>query len=143
MTSGAADQAQNWQELTASQRASYVQEYNAAGISLIVSAFGSTETPTSSGVDPTSTANTMANWVITYGANGIDVDYEVLLQPPSTTQAFCSADRDFCGNRTLRHSTALKVPLSAGSSPLLSNFAQSSPKDSIFSLMPVGFYIVY
>ncbi|KAN0078085.1 carbohydrate-binding module family 5 protein [Tylopilus felleus] len=76
MTSGAADQAQNWQELTASQRASYVQEYNAAGISLIVSAFGSTETPTSSGVDPTSTANTMANWVITYGANGIDVDYE-------------------------------------------------------------------
>ena len=80
MTSGAADQAQNWQELTADQRSSYISEYNEAGISLIVSAFGSTETPTSSGVDPTSAASTVADWVIQYGVNGIDVDYEVLLQ---------------------------------------------------------------
>lgn len=78
--SGSVDQAQNWQELTASQRATYVQEYNAAGISLIVAAFGSTETPTSSGVDPVTAANDMASWVIQYGVNGIDVDYEVLLQ---------------------------------------------------------------
>ncbi|KAN0078083.1 carbohydrate-binding module family 5 protein [Tylopilus felleus] len=76
LTSGAADQAQNWQELTADQRSSYISEYNEAGISLIVSAFGSTETPTSSGVDPTSAASTVADWVIQYGVNGIDVDYE-------------------------------------------------------------------
>ncbi|KAF8552690.1 glycoside hydrolase family 18 protein [Imleria badia] len=73
---GTVDQAQNWQELTASQRAQYVQEYNAAGISLIVSGFGSTETPTSSGVDAVTSANDMAAWVIQYGVQGIDVDYE-------------------------------------------------------------------
>ncbi|KAH0832271.1 hypothetical protein J3R83DRAFT_13264 [Lanmaoa asiatica] len=76
LASSSVDEAQNWQGLTASQRSSYLSEYNAAGISLIVSAFGSTETPTSSGLDPVTTANTMAAWVITYGVQGIDVDYE-------------------------------------------------------------------
>jgi chitinase len=73
---GAADQAQEWEELTASQRSSILSEYEAAGISLIVSLFGSTETPTSSGYDPIDTANTMAAWVIEYGLQGVDVDYE-------------------------------------------------------------------
>ncbi|KAG8215713.1 hypothetical protein J3R82DRAFT_7593 [Butyriboletus roseoflavus] len=77
MSAGAVDEAQNWQSLTDSDRTTYVQEYNAAGISLIVSAFGSTDTPTSSGVDPVTLANTMAAWVTQYGVNGIDVDYEV------------------------------------------------------------------
>ena len=86
LASGAVDQAQNWQELTASQRTTYVQEYNAAGISLVVSGFGSTETPTSSGVDAVTTANTMAAWVIQYGVNGIDVDYEVLTFNNTCTQ---------------------------------------------------------
>jgi chitinase len=45
---------------------------------LLVSGFGSTETPTSSGVNAVTAANTMAAWVIEYGVNGIDVDYEVL-----------------------------------------------------------------
>ena len=78
MASGAVDEAQNWQYLTASQRSTYLSEYSAAGISLIVSAFGSTDTPTSSGRDAVTTANTMATWVTTYGVQGIDVDYEVL-----------------------------------------------------------------
>jgi chitinase len=52
--------------------------YNAAGIKLIVSAFGSTDAPTSAGADPVATANTMAAWVIKYGLDGIDVDYEVM-----------------------------------------------------------------
>ncbi|KAG8214866.1 hypothetical protein J3R82DRAFT_10033 [Butyriboletus roseoflavus] len=78
MASGAVDQAQNWEGLTSSQRSTYLSEYKAAGISLIVSAFGSTETPTSSGYDAVATANTMASWVIEYGFQGIDVDYEVL-----------------------------------------------------------------
>ncbi|KAG1856974.1 glycoside hydrolase family 18 protein [Suillus subalutaceus] len=73
---GAADQAQEWEELTASQRSSILSEYEAAGISLIVSLFGSTETPTSSGYDPIDTANTMAAWVIEYGLQGVDIDYE-------------------------------------------------------------------
>ncbi|KAG1897875.1 glycoside hydrolase family 18 protein [Suillus fuscotomentosus] len=67
---GAADQAQEWEELTAAQRSSILSEYDAAGISLIVSLFGSTETPTSSGYDPIDTANTMAAWVIEYGLQG-------------------------------------------------------------------------
>ncbi|KAG6372750.1 glycoside hydrolase family 18 protein [Boletus reticuloceps] len=76
LASGSVDEAQNWQELTAGQRSSYLSEYNAAGISLIVSAFGSTETPTSSGLDPVNTANSIASWVTTYGVLGVDVDYE-------------------------------------------------------------------
>ena len=78
MTSGAADEALNWQDLTASQRSTYLSEYSAAGISLIVSAFGSTDAPTSAGLSAVTTANTMASWVTTYGVQGIDVDYEVL-----------------------------------------------------------------
>ncbi|KAG6375928.1 hypothetical protein JVT61DRAFT_2797 [Boletus reticuloceps] len=72
LSSGAVDEAENWEEQTASARSSYLSEYNAAGISLIVSAFGSTETPTTSGLDPVTTANTMAAWVIEYGIQGID-----------------------------------------------------------------------
>ncbi|KAF8435382.1 glycoside hydrolase family 18 protein [Boletus edulis BED1] len=76
LTSGAADMALGWQELTASQRASYLREYNAAGISLIVSAFGSTDAPTSSGVNPVTIANDLASWVLQYGVQGVDIDYE-------------------------------------------------------------------
>ena len=77
LTSGAADMALGWQELTSSQRTSYLQEYNAAGISLIVSAFGSTDTPTTSGEDAVTVANNLASWVKQYGLQGVDVDYEV------------------------------------------------------------------
>jgi hypothetical protein len=42
----------------------------------MVSAFGSTDAPTSSGVDPVAIANTMAAWVKQYELDGIDVDYE-------------------------------------------------------------------
>ena len=43
---------------------------------MMVSAFGSTDAPTSEGADPVDTANTMAQWVIDNGLDGIDVDYE-------------------------------------------------------------------
>lgn len=46
-------------------------------LQLMVSAFGSTDAPTSSGEDPTRLAETMAAWVQKYGLDGIDVDYEV------------------------------------------------------------------
>lgn len=68
-----------WQELTASERTTYLQEYNAAGISLIVTAFGSTDTPTTSGANAVTVANNLASWVLEYGLQGVDIDYEVHL----------------------------------------------------------------
>ena len=69
-----------WQQLTSSQRTTYLQEYNATGISLIVSIFGSTETPTTSGTDAVTVANNLASWVKQYDLQGVDIDYEVQLQ---------------------------------------------------------------
>jgi hypothetical protein len=44
---------------------------------LIVSLFGSTDIPTTLGVDPVATADTMAAWVKKFKLDGVDVDYEV------------------------------------------------------------------
>lgn len=77
MIEGAWDKAQEWASLSASQRSSIKSQYAAAGIKLIVSAFGSTDVPTTTGADPIATANTMAAWVKQYSLDGIDVDYEV------------------------------------------------------------------
>ncbi|KAF4593875.1 hypothetical protein EYR40_008670 [Pleurotus pulmonarius] len=52
-----------WTWLSAAERASVKAEYAAAGIKLIVSVFGATDAPTSTGADPISTANTMAAWL--------------------------------------------------------------------------------
>ena len=77
LTSGPADKAEEWVQLTATQRSAVKAQYAAAGIKLIVSAFGATDAPTSAGADPIATANTMASWVLQFGLDGIDVDYEV------------------------------------------------------------------
>lgn len=69
-------QAQEWTTLTAAQRSTIKSQYAAAGIKLIVSAFGSTDIPTSTNADPIATANNFANWVKQYSLDGIDVDYE-------------------------------------------------------------------
>ncbi|KAK7037514.1 hypothetical protein VNI00_011006 [Paramarasmius palmivorus] len=73
---GPADKATEWAQLSAAERSAIKAEYDAAGIKLIVSLFGSTNTPTTSGADPIDTANTMAAWVKQYGLDGVDVDYE-------------------------------------------------------------------
>ncbi|KAK0217904.1 glycoside hydrolase family 18 protein [Armillaria fumosa] len=73
------DKAAEWASLTSSERSAVKAQYAAAGISLMVSAFGSTDTPTTAGADPVATANTMAAWVIEYGLDGIDIDYEAWL----------------------------------------------------------------
>ncbi|KAI0924722.1 hypothetical protein AcW2_005518 [Taiwanofungus camphoratus] len=73
---GAWDNAESWTELSADDRSSIKSQYESAGISLMVSCFGSTDTPTTSNADPTSTANTFASWVVEYDLDGIDVDYE-------------------------------------------------------------------
>ena len=70
-------QAEEWTQLTAAQRSTIKAQYAAAGIKLIVSVFGSTDKPTSSGANATATAITMAEWVKRYNLDGIDVDYEV------------------------------------------------------------------
>ncbi|OCB91529.1 glycoside hydrolase [Sanghuangporus baumii] len=76
LTEGAFDKAEEWTQLSASQRSTVKSQYADAGIKLIVSVFGSTDVPTSSGADPTATANTMAAWVKEFDLDGIDVDYE-------------------------------------------------------------------
>lgn len=76
LTSGAADQALEWQTISASDRSAIKSQYAAAGIKLLVSVFGATEAPTTAGSDPTTVANTMAAWVKKYDLDGIDVDYE-------------------------------------------------------------------
>ena len=69
-------QAEEWAALPASQRSSLKSQYEKAGIKLIVSLFGSTDAPTSTGADPIDTANTMAAFVKKYDLDGVDVDYE-------------------------------------------------------------------
>jgi len=76
LTKGAFDKAQEWTFLTSAQRAAIKTQYEAAGIKLIVSAFGSTDDPTTAGADPNVTATTMAQWVTRYDLDGVDVDYE-------------------------------------------------------------------
>ncbi|KAK0445760.1 glycoside hydrolase [Armillaria borealis] len=76
LTEGAWDKAYEWTTLTADERTAIKSDYAAAGIKLLVSVFGSTDVPTTSGANPNATAATMAAWVIEYGLDGIDVDYE-------------------------------------------------------------------
>lgn len=79
LTDGAADVAAAWERLSDSERSDILDDYHGAGISLMVSAFGATNAPTTLGADAEDTANTMAQWVKDFGVDGIDVDYEVLL----------------------------------------------------------------
>lgn len=71
LSTGASDMAQSWAALSSTQRSTIKSQYEAAGIKLIVSAFGASETPTTSGLDPTTLAQTMAAWVIEYSVDGI------------------------------------------------------------------------
>ncbi|KAF8630115.1 hypothetical protein AX15_003075 [Amanita polypyramis BW_CC] len=70
------DNARAWADLSPAERSTIKSRYAEAGIKILVSAFGSTDTPTTSGADPVTTANECANWVKDYGLDGIDVDYE-------------------------------------------------------------------
>ncbi|KAF7311931.1 Glycoside hydrolase [Mycena indigotica] len=70
------DNAALWGQFDAATRASIKSQYAAAGISLIVSAYGAGPNPTSAGDDPTAAANYIANFVKSTGLDGVDVDYE-------------------------------------------------------------------
>lgn len=73
---GAVDNAQAWEQFDADYRQQVLDQYHAAGIALMVSAFGATDSPTTSGVDPTQCAQQLASWVKQYGLDGVDIDYE-------------------------------------------------------------------
>ncbi|KAM5534681.1 hypothetical protein V8D89_011693 [Ganoderma adspersum] len=75
---GAQDQAGAYAKLPAAKKASLKSAYSKAGIKLIVSAFGETDTPTTSKANPVTTGNTMAKFVKDQKLDGIDVDYEDL-----------------------------------------------------------------
>ncbi|KAJ6581556.1 glycoside hydrolase superfamily [Mycena capillaripes] len=76
LVEGAWDKAFKWTTYTDADRATIKAQYAADGIKLMVSAFGSSDVSTSSGVNPITMATTMANWVKQYNLDGIDVDYE-------------------------------------------------------------------
>ncbi|KAI0651126.1 chitinase [Trametes meyenii] len=74
LTAGPADQAKAWADLPADQRQKLKQQYNGAGVSLVVSAFGESDIPTQQ--DPATVANTLSTFVLNTDLDGIDVDYE-------------------------------------------------------------------
>ena len=76
LSDGPHDQAAAWAALDPDTRRSLKDAYSRAGIAVVVSAFGETDSPAGSGVDPAALAQAMANWVIAYGMDGIDVDWE-------------------------------------------------------------------
>lgn len=127
LTEGAFDQAEEWVEIGASTRSSIKAQYEAAGIKLIVSLFGSTDAPTSSGADPVATANTMAAWVLQYGLDGVDVDYEVYKLFESVERFYLIT---FCRTSTL--STLAMAKQKPGLLHSLNSFALSSHRANIF-----------
>ncbi|KAK0217903.1 glycoside hydrolase superfamily [Armillaria fumosa] len=76
LMAGAWDKAYEWTTLTDAERSDIKSQYAAAGVKLLVSIFGSSDVPTTSGADPIATADTMAAWVTQYSLDGIDIDYE-------------------------------------------------------------------
>ena len=76
LSDGPHDQVQNWANIDSQTRQGLKQQYNNAGISLVVSAFGQTELPTSAGLDPAALAGQMAQFVLNTDLDGIDVDWE-------------------------------------------------------------------
>lgn len=52
------------------------KNFTNAGVKLLVSAFGSTQTPTSAGYDPVDCGNKLAKFVIDNQFDGVDIDWE-------------------------------------------------------------------
>jgi len=65
-----------WGGSTSAVQKAWVNAYHAAGIKVIVSAFGSTEFPTSAGIDPIDCGTKLANFVKQNNLDGVDLDWE-------------------------------------------------------------------
>ena len=99
------------------------------GVKLMVSAFGSTQTPTSAGVDATDCANKLAQFVIDNQFDGVDIDWE-------DTPAFTLGDKSG-ENWLITLTTLLRQKLPAGS------IITHAPQAPYFSkgLYPQGGYL--
>lgn len=73
---GVADNAAKFAAKSACDKKWFKSRYAGAGIKLMVSVFGATDTPQSLGKDPTALGKTIAQFVKDNGLDGVDVDYE-------------------------------------------------------------------
>lgn len=78
LTHGAWDNALQWTTLPSGTRQQMKRNYADAGIKFLLSAFGSTEQPTTAGEDPVALAKRVADFVIDWEFEGVDVNYEDL-----------------------------------------------------------------
>jgi hypothetical protein len=69
LTTGPIAKAQEFVSFNATQRAKIISDYHARGISIIVAAFGDSESPTGAGKDPVQVAKTMADFVKRYNVS--------------------------------------------------------------------------
>jgi hypothetical protein len=109
------DQAFEWTQLSAQERTDILASYHSAGIVIMASAFGSTDTPTTDGVDPVAAAMSVADFVIEFDLDGIDVDYE------DTTALFSGGAVDWliAFTQTLRAALPADSLMSHARKPLL------------------------
>lgn len=73
---GVADNAQKFAAKSLADKKWFKSRYAGAGMKLMVSVFGATDTPQSLGKDPTCLGKTIAKFVKDNGLDGVDVDYE-------------------------------------------------------------------
>lgn len=111
------------------------QNFTNAGVKLLVSAFGSTQTPTSQGFDPVQCATALANFTVTNNYDGVDVDWE-------DTPSFSSGDRKG-ENWLITFTQTLRSQLnSLGATDAIITHAPQAPYFSTnTSLYPKGGYL--
>lgn len=139
---GAVDAAGMWANLAANMgtttlgkttkeiQASWKAKYAAAGVKLLVSAFGSTETPTSSGFNATDCGLKIAKFVIDNQLDGVDIDWE-------DTGSFQKGDKSG-ENWLITITKVLRQNLPAGS---IITHAPQAPYFSGKALYPQGGYL--
>lgn len=57
-------------------RANMLASYHSKGVKVLISAFGATEFPTTLGLDAMQCADSLADFIIKTGVDGVDIDYE-------------------------------------------------------------------
>lgn len=73
----ATGKAQEWTTLNSNQISNIKSSFASNGISLLVSAFGYGDNPTTENKSPDDTAKIIADWVKKWNVDGVDVDWEV------------------------------------------------------------------
>jgi chitinase len=73
-TAGLVGAAAEWANLSAADRAARLDAYHKDGVAVLIAAFGANDIPTAQ--DPGAIATQLADYVNTYGLDGVDIDYE-------------------------------------------------------------------